>query len=178
MEQQGDETTLWSLLKGGPDTHMCLWAWMIAFTSSELTMLSILLQKTPDAVGSSMASIKTGKLKTTVNREMKYFAAVFSITPDLRQLVTPRCASKILEHIHHCLLVVLHTAPHYNLHNTANYDKARHALKADGSCSVRKPVQLETSKDRTPQRTFKCWDHNYIVVSVRMIKNWFNNRAN
>lgn len=31
---------------------MCLWAWMIAFTSSELTMLSILLQKTPEAVGS------------------------------------------------------------------------------------------------------------------------------
>lgn len=64
--------------------------------------------------------------------------------------------SVCLENIHHCLLVVLHTAPHDNLHNTAHYDKASHALKADGSCSVRKPVQLETSKDRTPQRTFKC----------------------
>lgn len=43
------------------DTHMCLWAWMIALTSSELTMLSILLQNTPDAVGSTMTSIKTKK---------------------------------------------------------------------------------------------------------------------
>lgn len=41
------------------DTYMCLWAWMIAFTSSELTMLSILLQNTPDAVGSTMMSIST-----------------------------------------------------------------------------------------------------------------------
>lgn len=43
------------------DTHMCLWAWMMALTSSELTMLSILLQNTPDAVGSTMMSIKTKK---------------------------------------------------------------------------------------------------------------------
>lgn len=39
------------------DTHMCLCAWMIALTSSEFTMLNILLQNTPDAVGSAMASI-------------------------------------------------------------------------------------------------------------------------
>ncbi|TNN70873.1 hypothetical protein EYF80_018858 [Liparis tanakae] len=31
----------------------------MAFTSSELTMLSILLQNTPDAVGSTMMEIKT-----------------------------------------------------------------------------------------------------------------------
>lgn len=32
---------------------------MIALTSSELTMLSILLQNTPDAVGSTMMSVNT-----------------------------------------------------------------------------------------------------------------------
>lgn len=43
------------------DTYMCLWAWMIALTSSVLTMLNILLQNTPDAEDSTMMSIKTIK---------------------------------------------------------------------------------------------------------------------
>lgn len=44
-------------------THMCLCAWMIALTSSEFTMLNILLQNTPDAVGSAMASMNSNKLQ-------------------------------------------------------------------------------------------------------------------
>ncbi len=50
--------------QSGPDTHMCLWAWMMALTSSELTMLSILLQNTPEAVGSAMMRVETTKLQT------------------------------------------------------------------------------------------------------------------
>lgn len=42
-------------------THMCLWAWMMALTSSEFTMLSILLQNTPEAEGST---IMTNQLST------------------------------------------------------------------------------------------------------------------
>lgn len=133
---------------------MCLWAWMMAFTSSELTMLSILLQKTPDAVGSSMAGIKTGKLKTNCNDGGDQ---VFGCLENTRT-----CSS--------VFIVVLHPAPHCNLHKPASYDRARLVLNADSSCSVRKPVQLETSKDWTPQKD--------IVWSVRMIQNRFDNRAN
>lgn len=59
----------------------------MAFTSSELTMLNILLQKTPDAVGSSMVSIKTGVLKTTVKRVNKCFAAVFQLHCNMSSLM-------------------------------------------------------------------------------------------
>lgn len=38
-------------------THMCLWAWMMALTSSEFTILSILLQNIPEAVGSMVLVI-------------------------------------------------------------------------------------------------------------------------
>lgn len=44
-------------------SSMCLWAWMMALTSSELTMLSILLQNTPDAVDSTMMKVKKEKLR-------------------------------------------------------------------------------------------------------------------
>lgn len=57
---------------------------MMAFTSSELTILNILLQKTPDAVGSSMARIKTGMLKTTVERVKQVSAAFFFLSVALK----------------------------------------------------------------------------------------------
>lgn len=46
-------------------THMCLWACMMAFTSSEFTMLSILLQNTPEAVGSTMMKMKKLQMQTS-----------------------------------------------------------------------------------------------------------------